>query len=1325
MKKTYTLLLFLLFYQISFSQEYLSGTIVDDENNPIARAEVKIFDGDDNLISTRYSDTDGSFTTNVEIQSVTSLTQDLLKKETLSLIYPNPATGGPLHFQYHSSDSKIPVVNFFTLQGKMIENGAFILPGNYVYSAYFPGNEDIKYSGMFTTSQSMHLTIELHNDVTTGNQSSPGYNSRGRMLDNHDIRVEIEKFGFVTYEQSTTVNNSELIDKTFTLNSAPEPSADFSIIADNGQIEKQIIKFDATSSSGANGEDLTYSWSFGDQSQAGGSQVPHVFDQAGEYQVILTVTGDYGATTTLEKTVTISENGITPGSAAILGEVLDVNGNPIEKVAVYVPSLQDTFYTDIDGEVGINGFLTGQQEMITIFKDGYIAENRQVTIQKDESQGYFKVALIQQEAAIAMNDVELGGQAEGKDGTFVLLPIEGLVDSDGNMVTGQVETYLTPIDISDPNEIEAFPGEFNGVDFDGPVDLILSYGTADYTFMQHGEKLQLAPGKTALLRIPIYATTDENGNELTTGMEFPMWSYNEQSGNWIREGLGTVVSSENSPSSLAFEIEVTHFSWWNHDIAPDPYLPIPECKINDKSGLPTLEIPDGGSCYLDGEIEGPGGPRGRPSQNGCCTPLPIPPNVDFNMNGSGGNGLYKGSVTLNGPAGVEETVTIVLEPVFDPNNGGPIEADTSFTSGINEVGEIDNYTFPAEAGNIYVVAVSSGSGSNLSGRVKVRDSDNLPIGIGTFNANTPVSVGFVAEKSGTYSLEIDGLQNEPGAYQVKLEGLAQVELNSENTGELLGRGDISQFAFEGKQDQLVNIVYASNKVSGRIYLNVFDPEGNRMYRDRSEVFDETDVRSLPSDGIYKIVISGVDTNSKGEFQLALATIEEPEIITLESPYTTREGEIENMAKKYYYQFEANAMERILAGFYTTDNLAGNYKMVKNEDGKPFYQGQRITDMRTTLYNTSAQVAQTSPFVLSDAGTYTIEVESGFLYNLKKGTYQIYLGNPEITSITLNSETDNELAKNLDRYRDFDSYQFSGNAGDLINPLYLSEINGRIYLDVFDSEGNQIRSERGEKVVEESVPYKLPADDTYTIIIWSVDNNSYGDYTLGLASIEEPEAVTLTTPFLEISEEITQIGDKNYYKFNASENDRLRMGLLTSNGLLANAQIGRPDDKPFYEKNRQVDINSGRLSGIFDLAPDEYIIEVDPVGLGAGNYKGAYRIYVARPEVESAAFNQVIERNFAKDLGAFLQYDLFTIEGASGESINIDFRWKEYKSVFGPRVYIRVYAPDESIVYNKRFGVNDNFVNTGNINLSQDGTYRIELQPVDSGSVGDYEFRVNK
>ncbi len=82
-----------------------------------------------------------------------------------------------------------------------------------------------------------------------------------------------------------------------------------------------VVQFDGTASSDLDGDTLTYSWNFGDNTTASGSVVSHTYNQAGTYSVVLTVS-DGSLSDTATVTITVNDIGVPIVTANI---VVDTN----------------------------------------------------------------------------------------------------------------------------------------------------------------------------------------------------------------------------------------------------------------------------------------------------------------------------------------------------------------------------------------------------------------------------------------------------------------------------------------------------------------------------------------------------------------------------------------------------------------------------------------------------------------------------------------------------------------------------------------------------------------------------------------------------------------------------------------------------------------------------------------------------------------------------------------------------------------------------------------------------------------------------------------
>ncbi|RXJ72822.1 hypothetical protein CS022_13265 [Veronia nyctiphanis] len=112
-------------------------------------------------------------------------------------------------------------------------------------------------------------------------------------------------------------------------------------------------------------------------------------------------------------------------------------------------------------------------------------------------------------------------------------------------------------------------------------------GTVEFHFTANGEEIDLAPGATADVTIPIYTATYPDGSNINIGDSVPLWSLNEDTGIWTQEGNGTVIASSDSPTALAFEATVSHFSWWNCDVSINAGQ-VTVTVVSDKEGTATI-----------------------------------------------------------------------------------------------------------------------------------------------------------------------------------------------------------------------------------------------------------------------------------------------------------------------------------------------------------------------------------------------------------------------------------------------------------------------------------------------------------------------------------------------------------------------------------------------------------------------------------------------------------------------------------------------------------------------------------------------------------------
>lgn len=1328
MKKLYLIILIAVISTMSVSaQDVFRGRVLSANEQPVARALVKIFDENENLLDSLFTDQQGNFITDISIEGIPGVTSNkhlLTEEYYLSYVYPNPAKKAPIHFKFRSKDGELPEITFYTFEGKVIREGAMLSPGTYIYRAQYKENPEVnRTSGLFSITQSMPLEVELIS-LQQANSSTPEVENANSqrtvslLKAKGKLRVEVTKDEFITLSEEVDTDIPANIDREYTLALAPKPTADFEIIADLGTKEGDIVKFDASSSVGANNEQLKFFWDFGDQSKGGQPKIPHIYVQQGSYEVSLTVTGAYGAKETISKTVNISAIDNPGTKVALRGIISDAAGNPMDSATVKIAFMDTTFYTNAIGEVVFDGFPSGFPVMIEVAKEGFVSEFYKMNVQQEARQAYFELSLIPREPAIVLDEVALGGSVVGKDGTKVTLPIEGLIHADGTIATGPVDIYITPVNISDDNVLGAFPGDFNGITFEGEAPLIMSYGTADLNFIQNGEKLQLAAGKSATIELPFYVENNEFGEPLEEGDEVPLWSYDEASGNWIVEGKGVVSASADSPTGLVLVGEVNHFSWWNCDVAPNPWFPEFEFTFPlDDEGDTLFSIPGDGFPYLSATPQGGAGPRSRRTSNNCCQPLPTPPGIDIHFVATAGNGLYRGETVAKGEAGANSVVVIDLQRVANYGiAAGEIAPDTIFTSAIEEEGNIDAYSFNQPIGKILLLSVQAASGSNLQGTLEIRDPDNLPLFKEAFSSNSSASYTMEVLKTGDYQVIIDGTANEPGAYDVNLSTYRSIELNTNTVDEIVVERQVKAYVFEVQKDQLINIASESD-FSGTISLSLYNEEQELLTRKRGSYYVETGVIKAEEDGFLTVKLESEVSGVTGNFILGLSEIKAPTAFSVngDGALTTLTGEVAIIGNRQYFSYNEAELGRRKYAIHTLDSLAATFNVLK-PDTTPFYQRRAIASVNTTSLNEATRWSSTDVIQLQDRGDYVLELNPyrTIQRGSKLGKYELFVVKPNIAAIEVGEQISDSISSFFGRVNEFRQYTFEATEGQILNAAVASNITGRSYLRLLDPDTVQLKNNRATTYNETGV-FTVEKIGTYVLELDGVDPATQGNFQMGLPSIEEPTPINPTIPYLKVDGEVAIIGDKQYFSFTDTINARLNLALKTPGKFAARLRLLRPGAQKFYEQSQIADIRTtnsndetgnrwGILTRQTNLPLDGlYIVEIDPNSVeGLDTKTGNYEWMVLKPEETPISINSQIDDELLVFFDQVNEAKHYIFSGTEGQLINV-----AYTDAISGRNTLRLLDKDNGELASIRDGQQ-----LGIRPLPYTGMYRIELEGVD-------------
>ncbi|RVU84135.1 hypothetical protein EOL70_11640 [Leucothrix sargassi] len=312
--------------------------------------------------------------------------------------------------------------------------------------------------------------------------------------------------------------------------------------------------------------------------------------EAGLDSFTYTVTGDEQSATA---TVLVTVEPIPEPEGVIQGTVRDIQGNLLTDVSIEFlgyEGLASTTTSDASGAFDVSSEINSFG-VLRLNKAGYATQVAPVSF----LEGVTPVNIVMVERAETQTvNVSEFVTARGADGASVGLGPFTFVDADGQAVYGDIEVTMTPLDVSNTAALAAFPGDFFGVYEESEfASSIATLGTTEFIFSQNGQPITVAPNNRVEINLPIYNTTNPStGRPVVVGDIIDLWSLDEDKGFWVNEGSGVVVESPDSPTGFALSTSVSHFTWWNVDVAVNP------AGVNVTVNAPT----DSNGAELDSDI---------------------------------------------------------------------------------------------------------------------------------------------------------------------------------------------------------------------------------------------------------------------------------------------------------------------------------------------------------------------------------------------------------------------------------------------------------------------------------------------------------------------------------------------------------------------------------------------------------------------------------------------------------------------------------------------------------------------------------------------------
>lgn len=168
--------------------------------------------------------------------------------------------------------------------------------------------------------------------------------------------------------------------------------------------------------------------------------------------------------------------------------------------------------------------------------------------------------------------VESGTEPNSNSGASITIPAgTQLLDENGNVLTGDVETRVTYFNPVTQSSLNSFPGGFDvTVEDNTGQQQDVQFVTAGFIAVDMTVNQVTVAGfsqnVTLTFDIPEGLNNPEFGEPVKVGDKIPLWSYDETNGKWKWEGDYTVPTRSLKNGKLQIvKNDVRHLSWWNLD----------------------------------------------------------------------------------------------------------------------------------------------------------------------------------------------------------------------------------------------------------------------------------------------------------------------------------------------------------------------------------------------------------------------------------------------------------------------------------------------------------------------------------------------------------------------------------------------------------------------------------------------------------------------------------------------------------------------------------------------------------------------------------------
>lgn len=253
-----------------------------------------------------------------------------------------------------------------------------------------------------------------------------------------------------------------------------------------------------------------------------------------------------------------SAPGTVQGLVREVGSAQGLAGVTVRLPDPALPSMGRFAVTDAQGRFAIHGVAQTVRAAVVVEHPGYAMAIEPVEVESGAA-SEAEVTLVRYTATATFNASQ-GGRVDDGAGGVVVVPPGSLRTPDDRPATGMVTVSIAPLDPSIPAQMDAFPGDFSAARSDRTEVELETFVPMVVEARQGTQPLQLAPGMSAELTLPVPPSAAGRAPE-----QIEFWSLDPTTGRWREEGMAQRVPDPRAPSRVSYRAPVRRMGWWNAD----------------------------------------------------------------------------------------------------------------------------------------------------------------------------------------------------------------------------------------------------------------------------------------------------------------------------------------------------------------------------------------------------------------------------------------------------------------------------------------------------------------------------------------------------------------------------------------------------------------------------------------------------------------------------------------------------------------------------------------------------------------------------------------